>query len=82
MPKQDLVEILNFCPSLQKEEKLYNVTVERLISQLLDKGYLTDKIVIFEPHALPCGAEVTSIWRNSCNEVIIEVKEIKDEEEF
>lgn len=82
MPNKDLVEILNVCPFLQEEEKLYNVTVEQLINQLLDKGYLTDKIVIFEPHALPCGAEVTSVWRNSCNEVIIKVKEIKDEEEF
>lgn len=82
MSNKDLAEILNVYPSLQKEEKLYNVTVEQLISQLLDKGYLADKIVIFESHALPCGAEITSVWRNSCNEVIIEVKEIKDEGEF
>ncbi len=82
MPNKDLAEILHVYPSLQEEEKLFDVTVERLINQLLDKGRLTDKIVIFEPHTLPCGAEVTSVWRNSCNEVIIKVREIKDKEEF
>lgn len=60
-------------------KKPIGMNVEELSHLLLTRGEPDNKVLVFESNALPCGAEIVSVRQNDFNEIIIEVKEIKED---